>query len=149
MNARILVAYDHPQQLQTQLQEALPLAARLAADVVVLRVNLPRCESSRQAQCEQLYSELKGLQAQLPDGRDGVRIFVESHPGPAEQAIFEYAEQHSVSLILSPHLTTRQTAAPDAVTSLAANVTTSSVAATTTVAPSKPGTTHPNAKIVA
>lgn len=103
MCSRILVPYDHPYQLQVKLIEALPLAARLAADVVLLRVNLPECPETGAVDWEQLFSELKGLQSQMPPSN--VRIVMETRPGPPEQAIFDYASENEVSLILSPHLT--------------------------------------------
>lgn len=103
MSQRILVPFDEPGQLRSTLAHVLPVAEQLSAEVVLLRVNLPPCPSTRCVDWGQLFSELKALQAQLPVST--VRITLETNPGPAEQAIYHYAEQHRVDLIFAPDLT--------------------------------------------
>ena len=99
MCATILVPFDNLLQLQETFCRALELADQLTADVILLRVNLPDSTLSIQGNEEQLYRELKALQAQCASYTTDVRI--ETSQGPPEQAIIRYAAQNDVDLILS------------------------------------------------
>lgn len=96
MFGRILVPFDNLLHLQESLCQALELAENLAAEVILLRVNLPKSDSSL------LYSELKALQAQCASLPVPVRI--ETVAGRANEAIVHYAAQHGISLIFSPEI---------------------------------------------
>lgn len=102
MLGRILVPFDNLLHLQEALYQALELAENLAAEVVLLRVNLPESRLSPHFDEEYLYSELKALQAQcaaLP-----VAVHIEAAGGPVKEAIVHYAAEHEISLIFSPEI---------------------------------------------
>lgn len=102
MFGRILVPFDDLLHLQETLCQALELAENLAAEVVLLRVNLPESDSSSCFDKECLYSELKALQAQSASLTVPVRI--EAMAGPVNEAIMRYAAEHGISLIFSPEI---------------------------------------------
>lgn len=102
MFGRILVPFDNLLHLQETLCQALELAENLAAEVVLLRVNVPEADPSHCLVNESLYSELKALQAQSASLSVSVRI--EAVAGPANEAIVRYAAEHGISLIFSPEI---------------------------------------------
>jgi len=102
MSQRILVPYEEPEQIQSMLAQVLPVAEQLAAELVLLRVNLPASPFTGCVDEGLLFSELKALQAQLPVAT--VPITLETNPGPVEQAVYQYAEQNGVDLIFAPEL---------------------------------------------
>lgn len=102
MFGRILVPFDDLLHLQETLCQALELAENLAAEVVLLRVNLPESDSSDCFDKECLYSELKALQVQSASLPVPVRI--EAMAGPVNEAIVRYAAEHGISLIFSPEI---------------------------------------------
>lgn len=99
MRATILVPFDDLGRLQETLCTAMKVAERLAAELILLRVNLPQSKTGSQPREEHLYSELKALQAQCVGCPVPLRI--EAMAGPVEQAIIRFAAQQDVDLILS------------------------------------------------
>lgn len=102
MPFRVLVPFDNLAQLQETLCEAIELAERFAAELIVLRVNLPSRESWIISGEAQLYRELKALQAQCASSPVPLRIEVMA--GPTEQAILRFAAAEGVNLIVSTHM---------------------------------------------
>lgn len=102
MFGRILVPFDDLLHLQETLCQAMELAENLAAEIVLLRVNLPESDLSPCFDNECLYSELKALQAQSASLPVPVRI--EAMAGPVNEAIVRYAAEHRISLIFSPEI---------------------------------------------
>lgn len=102
MFGTILVPFDNLLHLQETLCQALELAENLAAEVVLLRVNVPEADPSHCLVNESLYSELKALQAQCASLPVPVRI--EAVAGQANEAIVRYAAEHGINLIFSPEI---------------------------------------------
>lgn len=102
MPVRILVPFDDLARLQETLCEAMALAERLAAELIVLRVNLPEREAQALLDEASLYRELKALQAQCADCSPVVRI--EAMGGPTEEAILRFAAAEGIDLIMATHL---------------------------------------------
>lgn len=110
MPFRVLVPFDNLAQLQETLCKAIELAEKLAAELIVLRVNSPGKSSQMSSGEAQLYRELKALQAQCASFPIPLRI--EAMAGPMEQAILSFAAAEGIDLIVSTHMSYLLSGAP-------------------------------------
>lgn len=102
MPVRMLVPFDDLARLQETLCEAMALAERLNAELIVLRVNLPEREPQTLMDEASLYRELKALQAQCANWPRVVRI--EAMAGAAEEAILGFAAAEGIDLIVATNM---------------------------------------------
>ncbi|MEW5985455.1 MAG: universal stress protein [Chloroflexota bacterium] len=91
---RILIPLDRPPFREKAFDLAFSMARDTSAELFFLRLH-PNDQDE-----EDLYTELKSMQAQLDDCCVPVRI--EAAPGPPATAIIESAGQHRADLIVMP-----------------------------------------------
>lgn len=96
LSKRVLLPFTHASYLVQTLESALQRAETMSAELLLLRV-CPTAESSPPLPDEEsLYTELRGLQAQLQNHT----AHLDSITGPIARSIASYAGLHRVDLIL-------------------------------------------------
>lgn len=100
--ALVLIPFDRLPLPEQTLKQAVVATAVSPAEIVLLRVNPPRWGRGC-VDTECLYSELKGLQAQLQLSPVPIRLEVAS--GPIDQAIARYAARYGSKRLITSGLT--------------------------------------------
>ena len=96
---KILLPFDGLPLPDDAFLPACTVAEAMSAELILLRVApSPPTPTAAAADSEQLYSELKALQAQVADC--AVPVTIATMPGAAEDAVVHYAGRHDVDLIV-------------------------------------------------
>jgi K+-sensing histidine kinase KdpD len=96
----ILVPFRPTELTPEMIKSAVDKAERTSAELVFLCVCPPRKSIRYAKECEQLYSNLKGLQAQLASR--SVRVKIEAVVGPVAQFVLDYADEQGSEMIVIP-----------------------------------------------
>lgn len=96
----ILVPFEPSKLAPGLFKSAVDMARETAAELVLLCVRSPDEVLHQVQECEHLYSNLKGLQAQL-QARD-IRVKIETVVGPVAKFVLDYADRHGAEMIVIP-----------------------------------------------
>jgi len=96
----LLVPFDCAQPPPSLFDSALERAREASAELVLLCVRSPHQSMWYAQEGEQVFADLRGLQARLSD--PAVPIRFESVSGPIAQFVLDYTSQYNVDMIMIP-----------------------------------------------
>jgi nucleotide-binding universal stress UspA family protein len=97
---RVLIPFTDSLLLEHVFGPTLDMVETMAAEVILLRVRCMPDVVTALTEGESLYSELKGVQAQLQSRPVSVQI--DTVVGSVATTVIDYADQHDVDLIVLP-----------------------------------------------
>jgi nucleotide-binding universal stress UspA family protein len=97
---RVLIPFTDSLLLEHVFGPTLDMVETMAAEVILLRVRCMPDVVTALTEGESLYSELKGVQAQLQSRPVSVQI--DAVVGSVATTVIDYADQHDVDLIVLP-----------------------------------------------